>query len=181
MTLHSLRSPELDVLFKIFSRIESASHILIWSETTSAAFGDECGISIVELPRLRAQFRCNGQRLESLDFDGLYIMLEDDEDVTNLARGVPHYLPLRNALGDRFLMVRGGLILHLLGVLTRITHVFVSLAHNNTTRMLRKKLNSRSNTGTQSQREETARSKRGILIPRVCRVMSPVANSSRWV
>ena len=105
MTLHSLRSPELDVLFKIFSRIESASHILIWSETTSAAFGDECGISIVELPRLRAQFRCNGQRLESLDFDGLYIMLEDDEDVTNLARGVPHYLPLRNALGDRFLMV----------------------------------------------------------------------------
>ena len=43
-------------------------------------------------------------------------MLEDDEDVTNLARGVPHYLPLRNALGDRFLMVRGGLILHLLGL-----------------------------------------------------------------
>ena len=107
MTLHSLRSPELEILFKIFSRIESASHILIWSETTSATFGDECGISIVELPRLRAQFRCNGQRLESLDFDGLYIMLEDDEDVTNLGRGVPHYLPLRNALGDRFLMVRG--------------------------------------------------------------------------
>lgn len=105
MTLHSLRSPELNSLFKVFSRIESASHILVWSATTSATFGDECGVSIVELPRLQTQFRCNGQRLESLDFDGLYVMLQEDDDLKMLARGVPHFLPLRNALGDRFLMV----------------------------------------------------------------------------
>lgn len=118
MTLHCVSAQikhqdekcKMSNLTKILCRLENASHILVWSDT-AGTFGEECGVSIVELPRLRARFRCTYEksramaRLESLDYDGLFVTTTYDNDLRRISRGIPHFLVLQNALGDRFLMV----------------------------------------------------------------------------
>ena len=81
MTLLNLtnasKSSCVDQLRGVLSEMEDPSHILLWSRSNGTLPGDECEISLLELPRLRMSFKMRvGRqdgvpRLWSLNLDGM--------------------------------------------------------------------------------------------------------------
>jgi hypothetical protein len=70
-----------------FARLDNLSHILVWSNSDGREGGEECEVSLVELPRLKTRFGARVDsdgvvRLYSLDYDGLFITKAPDQMVS---------------------------------------------------------------------------------------------------
>lgn len=101
----------LQRLASVMTCVDVLGHVLLWS-TSRAVVGDECELSRVELPRLRAQFHMASRdagdgvsqcRLYSQEHDGLFVSDSVALEVRQLAVGMPHALVLRDRKDQSFL------------------------------------------------------------------------------
>ncbi len=97
-------SPLLD-LANVLTRIESPSHILVWTERLITSPVDVCTVDLVELPRLRMVFKAREGRLYSLEHDGMFISNSRSKGVAKLVEGLPNSLILENEKGEFFVVV----------------------------------------------------------------------------
>eukprot|EP01084_Bolivina_argentea_P028079 52224_1 len=97
-------SPLLD-LANVLTRIESPSHILVWTERMITSPDDVCTVNLIELPRLRMVFKAREGRLYSMEHDGMFISNSRSNGVSKLVDGLPNSLILENEMGEFFIVV----------------------------------------------------------------------------
>jgi hypothetical protein len=105
----ALPQTALGRLARVLSRLDNLSHVLLWSASVGAP-GDECALTLVELPRLRASFSIKrtddgALLLSSNDHDGLFVAEDPPANIRAHMRGVPHALILQNSNYEFFMMV----------------------------------------------------------------------------
>lgn len=103
------RNSFLGRLARWVARLDNLSHVLVWS-TSRGEVEDECEVSIVHLPRLKATFKPKVgddgvARLYSLDHAGLFVTDRRTESLLELMRGIPQSVVLENKHRELFLMV----------------------------------------------------------------------------
>ncbi len=104
--LHAPADGALRQLADVLMRLENLSHVLVWSASSGADPTEKATIDLVELPRLKLQFRASPDaigrmRLASVEHAGLYVTTRCDERTAGLLRGLPHALLLENANGEQ--------------------------------------------------------------------------------
>ena len=105
-SLNVSKSSSLGQLMNLLTKIEYMSDILIWTKTDARSDGEECEISLVELPRLRLSFASlDGVRLVSLDYDGFYLHTAVDEVFKAWVDDLPHALVLRNSNNESQILI----------------------------------------------------------------------------
>lgn len=112
LLLNMLRASEKSALgriAKLLRHIEQFSHLLVWSNSDAHIDGEECEISLIELPRLQMSFTCEGYgsnvRLMSQEYDGRFIDTSFDEVFHKWVGDIPHALVLKNANKESFLLI----------------------------------------------------------------------------
>ena len=107
LLLNLLRAPvdtSLYTLGLLLSRIENASHTLVWSHSAARA-GEEAAISLVELPRLKTRFKCENGKLESLDYAGSWLSLDGGGPAAAHIVGIPHAIVLQDRARRRSILL----------------------------------------------------------------------------
>ncbi len=115
-------NPMLRRLAQTLTRLDNLSHVLVWSHSDARAAGEECELTLVELPRLKLRFsvkqvdeESSGSdsktppkkvvRLYSLDYAGQFVAEQIDPSIEVHLRGIPHALVLENARHELSLLV----------------------------------------------------------------------------
>jgi hypothetical protein len=109
-TLNADPNSSFGKLVKMLTKIEYPNEILIWTKSDAQADGEECEVTLVELPRLGLSFSAKpkggGVRLSSLEYDGLFLSTQGADDVlSRFAGNLPHCLMMKNEHQESFLLV----------------------------------------------------------------------------
>jgi len=102
-------SSPLKQLAKALTRMESISHILVWTAEEVQTGDDGAKIDLVELPRMNLVFgpgKCHGAtRLFSFDHSGWFLSYNVEDCMKEIFGGMPQSLLLENDSGDLAMMV----------------------------------------------------------------------------
>eukprot|EP00755_Sulcionema_specki_P014189 Sspe_Gene.56011::Locus_30819_Transcript_1_1_Confidence_1.000_Length_7199::g.56011::m.56011 len=98
--LHAPRGTPLHSLARVLMRIESLSHVLVWTRDLSTNPTAPLSIDLVQLPRLKLTFTARVEdgvtRLYSLDHSNLFVSNRLPKSLQQLIDGLPHSLLLQD-------------------------------------------------------------------------------------
>jgi hypothetical protein len=90
----------LSNLADYLQRIEDLSYILVWTRNAINSLGQECGVDVIEMPRLNLKFVHAKGRLFSTDHVGMFLTNKRNDLVNRILRGLPHALLLEGLEGE---------------------------------------------------------------------------------
>ena len=117
--LHATPGTMLYRIATVLSRIEDINYICAWHAGGVSAFGEEVGIALIELPRLKLKLQprvhidekgVESVRLYSLDHSNLFLSDYRDDLLNSLLVGLNNSILLENPEKELFVLIPNGIV-----------------------------------------------------------------------